>query len=61
MAALRALITVFFSNPWLDPQTMRQRRPADWSCLEAWMRLRERYAGVAAEAPPTDTIPPALH
>lgn len=55
------MITIFFPNPWLDPNTMQPRGLPDWSCLEAWMRLRERYAGVAVEAPPQDSTPPALH
>jgi hypothetical protein len=55
------MITIFFPNPWLDPRTMRPRRTPDWTCLVAWMELRERYAGIALEPAPDDTAPPALH
>ena len=55
------MITAFFPNPWLDPETMRPRRTADWACLATWMKLRERYAGILAEAPPVATKPPAMH
>jgi hypothetical protein len=50
-------LTVFFPNPHLDPATMRRRRP-DWSALDLWMAMRERYAGIPVEAPPAvDTAP----
>ena len=55
------MLTVFFPNPWLDPDTMRPRRIPDWPCLGTWMALRERHAAVPREAPPEDTTPPVLH
>jgi hypothetical protein len=58
------MITVFFPNPWLDPERMRPVREPDWSRLALWMRLRERYAGVPAEEPPEpagSSTPPSLH
>lgn len=55
------MITMFFPNPWLDPQTMQPERTPSWPRLELWMRLRERYAGVAVEPPPADQTAPVLH
>ena len=43
------MITIFFPNPWLAPDTMRPVRAPDWSRLTPWMALRERCAGVPAE------------
>ena len=55
------MITIFFSNPWLDPATTRSLGAPDWSRLATWMTLRERHAGIAVELPPADTTPPVLH
>ena len=55
------MITVFFPNPWLDPERMRPLRVPDWSRLDLWMATRERYAGVPREPPPPDDVPPRLH
>jgi hypothetical protein len=55
------MITIFFPNPWLERETMRPVRVADWSRLGAWMALRERFAGLPGESPPVDVTPPALH
>ncbi len=55
------MLTVFFPNPWLEPETMHPRRPPDWTCLTTWMTLRERYAGVPGEPAPNDTAAPVLH
>ena len=55
------MITVFFPNPWLDPEHQRYVKTPDWRRLDLWMRLRERYAGVPAEPAPTDTTPPRMH
>ena len=54
------MITVFFPNPWLDPRMRPVRMPA-WSRLDLWMRMRRRYAGVAAEPPPASAAAPHLH
>jgi hypothetical protein len=37
------MITVFFSNPWLDDDGARRTEPA-WERLAAWRHLRARYA-----------------
>jgi hypothetical protein len=55
------MITIFFPNPWLDPEQLHYVKTADWSRLDLWMRLRERYAGVPAEPPPSDTTPRRMH
>jgi hypothetical protein len=54
-------ITVFFPNPWLDPTGRQRVTTPEWSRLELWMRMRERYAGVPVEPPPRDQTPPATH
>ena len=55
------MLTVFFPNPWLDPARQRYVDTPDWSRLDLWMRLRERYAGVPPEPPPADAKPPRTH
>src|SRR5262249_51941170 len=55
------MVTVFFPNPWLDADTMRPVRTPDWARVATWMTLRARHAGVPAEAPPTEAMPPAIH
>jgi hypothetical protein len=57
------MLTIFFPNPWLDPARLRYIETPDWSRLELWMRMRERYAGVPAEPPPPpeNAEPPRTH
>ena len=55
------MLTVFFPNPWIDPAVQRYVDDPDWSRLQLWMRLRERFAGVPAEAPPALTERPVTH
>ena len=38
------MLTVFFPNPWLDPVRQRYVAEPDWSRLEPWMQLRQRFA-----------------
>ena len=55
------MLTVFFPNPWLDPDRRRYVDTPDWSRLELWMRLRERHALIPAEAPPARAERPITH
>jgi len=55
------MLTVFTPNPWLDPVRRHYVDTPDWSRLDLWMRLRERYAGVPAEPPPTHAERPRTH
>lgn len=55
------MITIFFPNPWLDPDRFHSVQRPDWTRLDLWMRLRERYAGIPAELPPADSEPPRMH
>lgn len=55
------MITVFFPNPWLDPERLRYLKTPDWTRLELWMRVRERYAGIPGEPPPVQSEPPRMH
>jgi len=55
------MLTVFFPNPWLDSARQRYVDTPDWSRLDLWMQLRERYAGVAPEPPPTGAARPLTH
>ena len=55
------MLTVFLPSPWLDPARRRYVDTPDWSRLDLWMRLRERYAGVPAEPPPADQRRPISH
>lgn len=55
------MITVFFPNPWLDPERFDYVETPDWKRLALWMRLRERYAGIPVEPPPVDSGPPQMH
>lgn len=55
------MLTIFFPNPWLDAERSGYVETPDWSRLEPWMRLRERYAGVPAEPPPALAERPETH
>ena len=55
------MLTIFFPNPWLDPDRRHYVDTPDWSRLEVWTRLRERYAGVPAEPPPEHAERPITH
>ena len=55
------MLTVFFPNPWLDPERQRVLATPDWSRLDPWMEMRQHYAGVPVEPPPATAEPPALH
>jgi hypothetical protein len=55
------MLTVFFPNPWIDPNVGRYVDTPDWSRLVLWMSLRARHAGVPAEPPPADATPPRTH
>ena len=55
------MMTVFFPNPWLDPERERYVGTPDWARLDLWMRFRERYAGIPPEPPPRDSAPPRMH
>ena len=55
------MLTVFTPNPWLDPVRRHYVDTPDWSRLDLWMRLRERYAGVPAEPPPAHAERPRTH
>ncbi len=55
------MLTVFFPNPWIDPARQRYVAVPDWSRLNLWMTLRERFAGVPAEPPPERAEPPVTH
>ncbi len=55
------MMTVFFPNPWLDPERMRPVREPEWARLTLWMDLRARHAGVPVEKPPAGAEPPTLH
>jgi hypothetical protein len=55
------MLTIFLPNPWLDPDRQRYVDTPDWSRLDLWMRLRERYAGVPAEPPPAHAERPHTH
>lgn len=55
------MLTVFTPNPWIDPVRRRFVDTPDWSRLDLWMRLRERYAGVPPEPPPAHADRPISH
>jgi hypothetical protein len=55
------MLTIFFPNPWLDADRRRYVDTPDWSRLDLWMRLRERFAGVPAEPPPEQAERPITH
>ena len=55
------MLTIFFPNPWLDPARQRYVDTPDWSCLDLWMQMRERHAGVPTEPPPEHAEPPRTH
>ena len=55
------MLTIFFPNPWLDPARQRYVDTPDWSRLDLWFRLRERYASVPAEPPPASAERPQTH
>jgi hypothetical protein len=55
------MITVFLPNPWLDEAGVRWLDAPNWSRLDIWMQMRARWAGVAPEAPPSDSGRPITH
>lgn len=55
------MITVWFPNPWLDPEKPGYVQTPDCTRMEWWMRLRDRYAGIPAEPPPAESEPPMMH
>jgi hypothetical protein len=55
------MLTIFFPNPWLDPDRRHDVDTPDWSRLDLWMRLREHYAGIPAEPPPAHAERPITH
>ena len=55
------MITVFFPNPWLDPSRTRFVATPDWTRLDLWMRMRERFAGIPPEPAPVGAEPPRTH
>ena len=55
------MLTVFFPNPWLDPARQRYVDTPEWSRLDLWMDMRERYAGVPAEPAPAGGERPQTH
>jgi hypothetical protein len=55
------MLTVFFPNPWIEPERQAYASEPDWSRLDLWMRLRERHAGIPAEPPPPGSPPPRTH
>ncbi|KYG04147.1 hypothetical protein BE21_48250 [Sorangium cellulosum] len=48
------MMTVFFPNPWLNPERTKPVKEPDWSRLALWMDLRARFAGVPPEPAPVD-------
>lgn len=44
-------MTVFFPNPFLDPETDKVVRDPDWSRLALWDELRARWTGAAGPDP----------
>ncbi|HET7876716.1 MAG TPA: hypothetical protein VFN71_14430 [Methylomirabilota bacterium] len=55
------MLTVFFPNPWIDPARRRYVDTPDWSRLQLWMTLREKWAAVPPEPPPVGAEPPRTH
>ncbi|WP_394827765.1 hypothetical protein [Pendulispora albinea] len=56
------MMTVFFPNPWLNERRTKFVKTPDWSKLELWMTLRERFAGVPAdERPDPEAMRPVIH
>ncbi|MFQ5572578.1 MAG: hypothetical protein ACE5G0_23135 [Rhodothermales bacterium] len=55
------MITLWFPNPWLDPEKLHYVKTPDWTRMDLWMRLRERYAGIPTEPPPEKSEPPMMH
>jgi hypothetical protein len=55
------MITIFFPNPWIDPERRQYVDTPDWSRLELWMKLREKWAAIAAEPPPAGAERPRTH
>lgn len=55
------MLTVFFPNPWIDPARRQYVGTPDWSRLELWMKLREKWAAVPAEPPPARAERPRTH
>jgi hypothetical protein len=55
------MMTIFFPNPWLDPERFHYVKTPDWKRLDLWMQFRERYTGIPAEEPPREAEPPLMH
>lgn len=55
------MITIFFPNPWIDPERRQYVDTPDWSRLELWMKLREKWAAIPAEPPPAGAERPRTH
>jgi hypothetical protein len=58
---LLRLLRETFPNPRLDAERRSYVDTPDWSRLEPWMSMRERFAGIPREAPPADTERPRTH
>lgn len=55
------MMTVFFPSPWYDRDAGRPRKAPDWSQLDLWHRLREKFTGVPADPPPEAAEAPKMH
>lgn len=55
------MMTVFFPGPWFDRDAGKFRKTADWSQLDLWYTMREKFAGVPADPPPKDQERPKMH
>ncbi|MEK8022376.1 MAG: hypothetical protein AAB229_01070 [Candidatus Hydrogenedentota bacterium] len=55
------MMTVFFPGPWYDRDAGKFRKEPDWTQLDLWMALREKYAGVPAEGPLASAEAPRMH
>ena len=44
-------VTIFFPNPFLTPDFERAAPTADWTRLDLWDRLRERWLGMSEPDP----------
>jgi hypothetical protein len=53
-------VTFFFPNPFLSPDFERTLPAPDWSRLELWDHLRERWLGLP-EPDPFDRSATAFH
>jgi hypothetical protein len=55
------MLTVSFPNPWIDPARQQYVDEPNWSRLDLWMGLRERFADVPGEPPPALARRPVTH